>query len=61
MTFSAAHMVSAKAGLSIVSKWNEDSGGDWGYQVNWLIMGALGLLSCILLLYLRKRVATEVV
>jgi predicted MFS family arabinose efflux permease len=61
MTFSAAHMVSAKAGLSIVSKWNEDSGGDWGYQVNWLIMGALGLLSCILLLYLRKRVATEVI
>lgn len=59
MTFSAAHMVSAKAGLAIVSEWGDKWGGDWGYQMNWIFMGGLGLLSCVLLVYLRRRIAIE--
>lgn len=36
MSFSLAHILSAKVGMEIIA--------NWGYQANWLFMGLLGLL-----------------
>lgn len=36
MSFSLAHILSAKVGMEIIA--------NWGYQTNWLFMGLLGLL-----------------
>ncbi|WP_395077411.1 MDR family MFS transporter [Flavobacterium sp.] len=36
MSFSLAHIVSARLGMSMISKYN--------YQTNWLVMGTLGLI-----------------
>jgi MFS family permease len=40
MSYSLAHIVSAKIGFSIVA--------NFGYQVNWLIMGILGIIGGII-------------
>ena len=50
MTFSLAHIVSAKTGMHIISKW--------GYNTNWLVMGCAGMLALVaivLLQYIVKR------
>ncbi|WP_309608182.1 MFS transporter, partial [Flavobacterium sp.] len=36
MSFSLAHIISARLGMSMISKYN--------YQTNWLVMGTLGLI-----------------
>lgn len=38
MSFSLAHILSAKTGMQIIEYYKED-----GYQMNWLYMGSLGL------------------
>lgn len=48
MSFSLAHVTSAKLGMEIISRY--------GYNTNWLIMGSLGLLSCASILYLKRMV-----
>lgn len=51
MTFSAAHIMSAKVGMEIISHW--------GYHANWFFMGVIGLIACIVLIYLQKLTLRE--
>lgn len=51
MTFSLAHVVSAKLGMEVISKW--------GYNTNWIVMGIIGLFSAAILLLVKKMVAKE--
>jgi predicted MFS family arabinose efflux permease len=51
MTFSLAHIMSAKTGMEIISLC--------GYSINWLSMGFAGLLAVISLLYLQRRLMKE--
>ena len=51
MSYSMAHILSAKVGLEI--------SGRWGYQANWLFMGTLGLIALGLSVWLRKLLAEE--
>ncbi|HEX8268863.1 MAG TPA: MFS transporter [Flavobacterium sp.] len=51
MSFGLAHIMSAKAGLEIIKYW--------GYQINWIIMGLLGLGAVLCVVYLRKVVSEE--
>jgi len=53
MTFSAAHIMSAKVGMGIISLW--------GYNANWFFMGSFGIISCIVLVYLRKLTLRETI
>lgn len=51
MTFSAAHIMSAKVGMEIISHW--------GYNTNWFFMGIIGLIACTVLIYLQKLILRE--
>ncbi len=51
MSFSAAHIVSAKSGMEIIARW--------GYNTNWVIMGTAGMLSVVCLLVLQKMLYKE--
>lgn len=48
MSFSLAHITSAKLGMEVISRY--------GYQANWILMGCLGLLSCASIIYLQKMI-----
>jgi len=48
MSFSLAHIMSAKVGMGIVDYYDGD------YRANWIFMGILGLASAGAALYLRK-------
>jgi predicted MFS family arabinose efflux permease len=47
MTFSLAHIFSAKTGMLIIEQW--------GYQANWFIMGIAGLIATLTGIYLHRR------
>lgn len=51
MSFSLAHIVSSKTGLEIIAHYN--------YQINWLIMGTLGLLALLCCFWLNELVHTK--
>ncbi|AWG22221.1 MFS transporter [Flavobacterium faecale] len=51
MSFSLAHIVSSKAGLGIIA--------DFGYQVNWLIMGSFGVVAAFCCLWIQKLLVVE--
>lgn len=51
MTYSLAHIVSAKVGFTIV-EW-------YGYQANWLFMGVLGIIGTLLGIWVLKLVDNE--
>jgi predicted MFS family arabinose efflux permease len=51
MSFSAAHILSAKVGMSIINVF--------GFQMNWLFMGILGLIGTALGFWVIKLVAIE--
>ncbi len=51
MSFSLAHIMSSKSGMEIIAHV--------GYQVNWLVMGILGLSAAGCALYVQKMVAEE--
>ncbi|OIQ18614.1 MAG: MFS transporter [Flavobacterium sp. MedPE-SWcel] len=51
MAFSLAHIVSAKTGMEIISRW--------GYNATWLVMGTLGIMAVISLLLLQKMINKE--
>ena len=53
MSFSCAHIISSKLGLEIVARL--------GYQINWLIMTILGLISVGLIVWVVKLVEEETV
>ncbi|MBC7523562.1 MAG: MFS transporter [Flavobacterium sp.] len=51
MSFSMAHILSAKVGMGIIATF--------GYQANWLFMGILGLIGVLLGVWVFKLVAIE--
>lgn len=51
MSFSLAHIVSSKLGLEIIA--------NFGYRVNWLVMGSLGVLAMLFCVWLNKLLRTE--
>lgn len=48
MSFSLAHITSAKLGLKIIQSY--------GYQTNWLVMGIMGLVACFSFIYLQRMI-----
>jgi len=46
MSFSLAHITSAKFGFEIIEIYS--------YQTNWIVMGILGLIACASIIYLQK-------
>ena len=51
MSFSLAHIISAKVGMEIIS--------DFGYQANWFFMGTLGVIGTILGFWVIRLVDRE--
>jgi predicted MFS family arabinose efflux permease len=51
MSFSAAHILSAKIGMGVVAAY--------GYQMNWLFMGILGLIGTAAGYWVMRLVAKE--
>jgi predicted MFS family arabinose efflux permease len=51
MSFSSAHILSAKMGMEIIEYF--------GYQMNWLFMGLLGLLGFILGIWVFRLIRNE--
>ncbi|WP_026707403.1 MDR family MFS transporter [Flavobacterium frigidarium] len=51
MSFSLAHIVSSKAGLGIIA--------DYGYQVNWFVMGTFGVIAAMCCLWIQKLLQIE--
>jgi predicted MFS family arabinose efflux permease len=51
MSFSLAHILSAKGGLEIISRF--------GYQTNWIAMGSFGLLGVLACIWLQKLIQVE--
>jgi predicted MFS family arabinose efflux permease len=51
MSYSLAHILSAKIGMEIIS--------DFGYQANWLFMGIIGVISVFLGIWVHRLVQIE--
>ncbi|MBE0393266.1 MFS transporter [Flavobacterium sp. PL002] len=51
MSFSMAHIISSKAGLSIIA--------DYGYQVNWFVMGTFGVAAAFCSIWIKKLLVLE--
>lgn len=51
MSYSLAHILSAKVGMGIIDHWS--------YQANWFFMGTLGLIAFVLGLWVIKMVRKE--
>ncbi|MGS2763618.1 MDR family MFS transporter [Sinomicrobium sp. M5D2P9] len=51
MSFSLAHIWSAKTGMELIDRW--------GYNANWLFMSGLGFISVICALWLRNMIRKE--
>jgi predicted MFS family arabinose efflux permease len=54
MSFSLAHILSAKVGMEIIEYYKTD-----GYQMNWLYMGTFGLLGTACGFWVYKLIQTE--
>jgi len=50
MAFSFAHIFSAKTGMEMIDRY--------GFEANWYLMGGLGMLTVVLMLWLRKTLKT---
>lgn len=51
MSYSLAHILSAKIGMNVTEKW--------GYQTNWIVMGVLGIIGTLLGVWVIKMVQQE--
>ena len=51
MSFSLAHIASSKVGLGIISVY--------GYEINWLFMGILGVISIVCAIWVKKLILEE--
>ena len=51
MAFSFAHIFSAKTGMEIIDRF--------GFDANWYLMGGLGFLAILLMLWLRRELHME--
>ena len=52
MSFSTAHIVSSKLGMEII--------GNFGYQLNWFVMGGFGILAALSCIWIQKQLKTEI-
>ena len=52
MAFSLAHIFSAKTGMEVIDQF--------GYAANWYLMGVLGVVAVLLMLWLRRSLKVEV-
>lgn len=59
MTYSLAHIISAKAGMGIIGYYSLKFGYQTGYQTNWFVMGVLGLISVFLGIWVIRLVQKE--
>lgn len=59
MSYSMAHIFSAKVGMGIIATIGITYGYQIGYQINWLFMGTLGIVSFLLGLLTIKMVTKE--
>lgn len=51
MSFSMAHIVSSKMGMEVI--------GNFGYQINWFVMGSFGIVAAGCCIWLQKLLETE--
>jgi predicted MFS family arabinose efflux permease len=51
MAFSCAHIFSAKTGMEVIDRF--------GFFTNWFLMGGLGLLAVLLMIWLRRILDLE--
>ncbi len=51
MAFSLAHIFSAKTGMEMIDRF--------GFEANWYLMGGLGMLSVVLMLWLRRALEEQ--
>jgi predicted MFS family arabinose efflux permease len=51
MAFSLAHIFSAKTGMEVIDRF--------GFEVNWYLMGGLGLLAVVLMFWLRQTLEVQ--
>jgi predicted MFS family arabinose efflux permease len=51
MAFSTAHIFSAKTGMEIIERFS--------FETNWIVMGSLGLVAFLLMIWLQKTVQKE--
>ncbi len=58
MSFSLAHIGSSKIGMGIVGHYGETVK-LYGYTVNWIFMGSLGVLAVLCCIYLQKMLKRE--
>jgi predicted MFS family arabinose efflux permease len=59
MSYSMAHILSAKVGMSIINYYKKLYGLEFGYQANWIFMGVLGLIGFGLGIWTMKLVKAE--
>ena len=51
MAFSFAHIFSAKTGMEVIDRF--------GYEANWYLMGGLGMLAVVLMMWLRRTLEVQ--
>jgi predicted MFS family arabinose efflux permease len=51
MSFSLAHIMSSKSGMDVID--------NFGYQINWIVMGTLGLVAVLCSVWVMKMVREE--
>ncbi|HLP64849.1 MFS transporter [Flavobacterium sp.] len=59
MSYSLAHILSAKVGMSIIDFFGKRYGYEMGYQINWAFMGVLGVIGTLLGFWVLKMVKEE--
>lgn len=59
MSYSLAHILSAKVGMSIIDFFGKKYGYNIGYQVNWVFMGVLGIIGTLLGFWVLRMVSKE--
>ena len=59
MSFSLAHILSAKVGMGIIDYYSKPYGSAYAYQMNWLFMGVLGLLGTLSGIWVFKLIQKE--
>jgi predicted MFS family arabinose efflux permease len=59
MSFSLAHILSAKVGMEIIDYYTKKVNWHYGYQMNWLFMGLLGLIGTVCGYWVYKLIQKE--
>lgn len=59
MSYSLAHILSARVGMSIIDFFGKIYGYEVGYQINWAFMGILGVIGTLLGFWVIKMVRKE--